>query len=238
MPEQQKVLNLTASSHIQALWRDPAIQAAFMETAFTTKPLPENAKYSLDRVGILGSEEYMPSNEDLLRCYARTTGIAEYVVLEDTKFVVLDVGGQRIERKKWVHCFEEANCFIFIVGLSDYHQTMLEDPNENRLAEQLKLFEGVLDLCPNKPVVLLFSKADLLREKLADPNAPLVSSLFPDYKGGNDFDGVVEWFKRQFLMRNKNPERDIMTQVANLTDTEQVLHLMGPVKQFLVAQTS
>lgn len=40
---------------------------------------------------------------------------------------VYDVGGQRSERKKWIHCFDEVNAIIFIVALSEYDQTLHED---------------------------------------------------------------------------------------------------------------
>ena len=38
-----------------------------------------------------------------------------------------DVGGQRSERKKWIHCFENVDCVLFCVALSAYDQTLRED---------------------------------------------------------------------------------------------------------------
>ena len=46
---------------------------------------------------------------------------------------MLDVGGQRSERKKWIHCFDEVKAVIFIAALSDYDLTLVEDPMMNRL---------------------------------------------------------------------------------------------------------
>ena len=46
---------------------------------------------------------------------------------------MLDVGGQRSERKKWIHCFDEVKAVIFIAALSDYDLTLVEDPSMNRL---------------------------------------------------------------------------------------------------------
>uniref|UniRef100_A0A1I7WXH0 G-protein alpha subunit n=1 Tax=Heterorhabditis bacteriophora TaxID=37862 RepID=A0A1I7WXH0_HETBA len=40
---------------------------------------------------------------------------------------VIDVGGQRSERKKWIHCFDNVNAIIFISSLSEYDQTLRED---------------------------------------------------------------------------------------------------------------
>lgn len=40
---------------------------------------------------------------------------------------IYDVGGQRSERKKWIHCFEEVHAIIFIVAISEFDQVLLED---------------------------------------------------------------------------------------------------------------
>jgi len=40
---------------------------------------------------------------------------------------MFDVGGQRSERKKWIHCFEGVTAIIFIVALSEYDLTLAED---------------------------------------------------------------------------------------------------------------
>jgi guanine nucleotide-binding protein subunit alpha len=39
---------------------------------------------------------------------------------------MFDVGGQRSERKKWIHCFESVTSIIFCVALSEYDQVLLE----------------------------------------------------------------------------------------------------------------
>ena len=48
----------------------------------------------------------------------------KYIYL-DLNFRVFDVGGQRSERKKWIHCFEDVTAIIFIVALSEYDQVNL-----------------------------------------------------------------------------------------------------------------
>jgi hypothetical protein len=40
---------------------------------------------------------------------------------------MFDVGGQRSERKKWIHCFENVTAIIFCVALSGYDLTLVED---------------------------------------------------------------------------------------------------------------
>ena len=45
---------------------------------------------------------------------------------------MFDVGGQRSERKKWIHCFEAVTSIIFCVALSEYDQVLLEEKNQVR----------------------------------------------------------------------------------------------------------
>lgn len=47
---------------------------------------------------------------------------------------MFDVGGQRSERKKWIHCFENVTSIIFCVALSEYDQVLLEESNQVCLA--------------------------------------------------------------------------------------------------------
>lgn len=46
---------------------------------------------------------------------------------------MFDVGGQRSERKKWIHCFENVTSIIFCVALSEYDQVLLEESNQVRM---------------------------------------------------------------------------------------------------------
>lgn len=70
----------------------------------------------------------MPNDQDLLRSRLRTTGITETIFdLGQLTYRMFDVGGQRSERKKWIHCFENVNCLLFLVAISGYDQCLVED---------------------------------------------------------------------------------------------------------------
>lgn len=79
----------------------------------------------LDRIWAKG---YVPDDQDLLRSRLRTTGITETIFdLGQLTYRMFDVGGQRSERKKWIHCFENVNCLLFLVAISGYDQCLVED---------------------------------------------------------------------------------------------------------------
>jgi G-protein alpha subunit len=73
---------------------------------------------------------WMPDNQDMLHARLRTTGITETLFeMRDINFRMMDVGGQRSERKKWIHCFDGVQCLLFMVALSGYDQCLVEDQN-------------------------------------------------------------------------------------------------------------
>lgn len=37
------------------------------------------------------------------------------------------MGGQRSERKKWIHCFEDVNAVIYVAAISEYAEVLFED---------------------------------------------------------------------------------------------------------------
>ena len=80
---------------------------------------------SIDRLFAPG---YLPTDQDVLRSRLRTTGITETLFeLGQLNYHMFDVGGQRSERKKWVHCFEGVHCLMFVAALSGYDQCLVED---------------------------------------------------------------------------------------------------------------
>lgn len=87
--------------------------------------IPSSYFNSIDRMAHL---HYLPSDQDILRSRVKTTGITETTFLVgDLTYKIFDVGGQRSERKKWIHCFENVTALVFLVSLSEYDQMLYED---------------------------------------------------------------------------------------------------------------
>lgn len=76
---------------------------------------------------------YVPSDQDIIRCRAKTTGIVETIFhIGPLTYRMFDVGGQRSERKKWIHCFENVTAILFVVAISGYDQCLIEDRDSNQ----------------------------------------------------------------------------------------------------------
>ena len=119
---------------------------------------------------------------------------------------VFDVGGQRSERRKWIHCFDNVLAVIFIAAISEYDQKLREDGAtvlsvvnirkhillfnhispfpilQNRVKEALDLFKTVVNSTyfENSAFLLFLNKIDLFREKI---KLKPITILFPAYKG-------------------------------------------------------
>ena len=119
---------------------------------------------------------------------------------------MVDVGGQRSERRKWIHCFENVTSIIFLVALSEYDQILFESENEvkylidlllifklefincffftfqNRMEESKALFKTIITYpwFQHSSVILFLNKKDLLEEKIMYSH---LVDYFPEYDG-------------------------------------------------------
>jgi hypothetical protein len=107
---------------------------------------------------------------------------------------VIDVGGQRSERRKWLSTFDCVTAVIFCVAISDYDQgiaeqkslrwpfdllsiafnlnfcpVLREDRTQNRMKEALVLFEEIVNsqVFHKIDFIVFFNKIDLFAEKLS-----------------------------------------------------------------------
>ena len=86
----------------------------------------------------------------------------------ELKLELVDVGGQRGERRRWIHCFEGVTAVMFIISLSDYNQTLWEDDTTNRMQESEHLFGEMINnvFFRDTPFIVFFNKIDIFKEKM------------------------------------------------------------------------
>ncbi|XP_010174537.2 guanine nucleotide-binding protein G(q) subunit alpha-like, partial [Antrostomus carolinensis] len=114
---------------IRSLWNDPGIQECYDRRR--EYQLSDSTKYYLNDLDRIADATYLPTQQDVLRVRVPTTGIIEYPFdLQSVIFRMVDVGGQRSERRKWIHCFENVTSIMFLVALSEYDQVLVESDNE------------------------------------------------------------------------------------------------------------
>jgi len=191
---------------IQKLFQGKAIQHAYSrKNEFW---LLDSFEYYLDNLTRFCRPDFEPEEDDVVMARIRTTGIVvtnlkQKLVRENKHepefldFEVVDVGGQRNERKKWMHCFDDVRAVLFIVNLAGYDQVLFEDNSKNRMIEELELFQKVTHnkIFENTPIFLFLNKKDLFETMIQRVDMKV---RFPDYDGGKTLKPALEFVQRKF----------------------------------------
>jgi GTPase SAR1 family protein len=176
---------------IQALWADSNIKDAFDKRSDYAIQIPSTSPYFFENVNRFAADNYQPTAEDMFRAKLKTTGIMEVsFAIGGIDFTIVDVGGQRSERRKWLHCFDDVTSVVYLAALDEYDHMKLEEDNEtSRLAESLRLFGEVTASTFFTPAswILFLNKSDLFLEKIK--RKPL-SKYFPDFAEADDSDST------------------------------------------------
>jgi GTPase SAR1 family protein len=193
---------------IKDLWGNEAIKGIF-EKYHHVFHVPESAPYFFENVERYVEPNFTPNKEDLINVRARSTGVLETDIQHKGAVLrFVDVGGQRSERNKWIHCFEGVTAILFVVAVSEFDQLLYEDDKTNRIDEALKVFEETINSqwLRNTPVILFFNKRDVLAEKLKTVK---LKNFFKNYVDENTLERAVKYFKHLFISSNANSDRDI-----------------------------
>ncbi|XP_041355994.1 guanine nucleotide-binding protein G(q) subunit alpha [Gigantopelta aegis] len=218
---------------INALWADPGIQECYDRRR--EYQLTDSAKYYLNNVDRIASPDYLPTLPDILRVRVPTTGIIEYPFdLDSIIFRMVDVGGQRSERRKWIHCFENVTSIMFLVALSEYDQVLVESDSENRMEESKALFRTIITYpwFQNSSVILFLNKKDLLEEKIMHSH---LVDYFPEFDGPKkDALAAREFILKMFVELNPDPDKIIYSHFTCATDTENIRFVFAAVKDTIL----
>ncbi|CUS07514.1 unnamed protein product [Tuber aestivum] len=216
-----------------SLWADGGVQTAVHRG--NEFALHDNLNYFFESLDRLFVPNYMPTDQDILRSRLKTTGISETLFdLGALTYRMFDVGGQRSERKKWIHCFENVTALLFLVAISGYDQCLVEDKDANQMQEALMLFESI---CNSQwfiqtSIILFLNKIDLFKQKL--PNSP-VRKYFPDYTGDpQSYKHASMYFEESFRRLNRSSSKDIYVHFTNATDTNLLKITMSSVQDMIL----
>merc|ERR1712037_351143 len=175
---------------VQDIWEDPAIQETYSRR--NEFSLPDCCRHFLSNISRISNPDFVATSQDILMVRVQTTGIIEYnfplVFRKDLTrdCIFIDVGGQRNERKKWIHCFSDVLMVLFLAAASEYDQMLYEDITENRMDESLSLFNKIISYnwFSKCSIALFLNKKDLLEERIQ--KSPL-EDYFEEFKSFKDF---------------------------------------------------
>ncbi|EEB96748.1 hypothetical protein MPER_04066, partial [Moniliophthora perniciosa FA553] len=156
---------------LKSLWADPHVQRAWERG--NEAALPEK----------LFDPAYQPSEQDIIHCRARTIGITETTFnLKEHEMLMVDVGGQKSERRKWIHCFQDVT----------------KDRDANQMQDAMTIWDSIChsQWFKQTSIILFLNKNDLFEKKI--PNSD-IKNFFPDYDGEpGDVRAGRDYFKKRF----------------------------------------
>jgi len=184
---------------------------------------------------------------DILQARVRTSGIVEEkYLIDDVNFTMFDVGGQRNERKKWIHCFDGVTAVIFVAAINEYDQVLYEDNRTKRMDEALKLFD---EICNSQwfgktAMILFLNKSDLFNEKLFRIPYKVAGERNDDFEGPDAMEKGVDKEEAiqaatahtlaKFIAVKRDEAKEIYHHVTCATDTNNVEVVFNACKDIIL----
>jgi len=164
----EQTLTVDVAKLITKMWERKKLKDVYTQYSHLLQ-IGSNEPYFWEKAKEIASDEYSPSREDIIRAKLKTLGILDFEFeYEESRFNLVDVGGQRSERRKWIHCFDKVSSVIYLSAIDEYDgKTLFEDDKTSRFFESMTLFEK-LSASPyfeNTPFILFLNKVDLFEKK-------------------------------------------------------------------------
>lgn len=212
----------TVFKFLQTAYQEPLVKECLTINR-DRLPLAEVGLHFIDKIQEVTTPGYLPTDEDILRCRLPTSGVHEIEFLyNDSMFKMIDVGGQRSERRKWIHLFDNVTAVIFCASINEYNMRLDEDPSQNAMRESMGIFESIINsvFFKDKQIILFLNKIDLFGDKI---------KLHPLNRYYNDFTGnpssekdSVAYIRGKYLALDKQINRKIIAHPTCATNTKNI----------------
>ncbi|KAK5981973.1 Guanine nucleotide-binding protein alpha-5 subunit [Trichostrongylus colubriformis] len=221
---------------------------SFLAQHATWATIPDNYTYFSTCLQRILAKDYLPTSLDIVHMRKATIGVHEFA-FDFKKYAMrlIDVGGQRTERRKWIHFFEDVTAVMFVSSLSSYDQIMEEDmairqvvpsdtqprqgviriatatqrERKNRLVDSIDLFHEIIknEFLKSSSFILFLNKVDLFKAKLLHSR---LGDHFSSYTGNNDFESASEYIQNFFTKAPLPSDCKLYVHFTEATDTQQI----------------
>lgn len=148
---------------------------------------------------------------------------------------MVDVGGQRSERRRWFECFDGVTSILFLVSSSEFDQVLMEDRQTNRLSESLNIFETIVNnrVFSNVSIILFLNKTDLLEEKVKTIS---IRDYFPQYEGNpHELSDVQQFLVQCFRDKRRDQQhKPLYHHFTTAINTENIRLVFRDVKDTIL----
>eukprot|EP01084_Bolivina_argentea_P316776 549169_1 len=111
--------------------------------------------------------------------------LSSKIIKKDVTYSIHDIGGQRNERKKWMHTLVHVDCGFFVSGLDQYCHRLPEDYDTFQLNDNIESFKSIIQskFLMDSTVVVILNKKQLFPKFIK--YIPLTMVFGNEYKGRN-----------------------------------------------------
>ena len=208
--------------------------------------------YFYDHLDRISLTDYVPTQQDILFCRKKTTGIHEFrLIISDVPFLFVDVGGQRTQRKKWFQCFDNVTAILFITSTSEFDQKIIEDNRVNRLEESRNIFDTIVNhrTFAEVSTILFLNKMDLLEDKVCRKKCDIslyfddfdeievVKKHVPKFHGdASNLNDVKNFILYLFVVKQKfiHSQRPIYHHFTTAVNTKNIQYVFTSVKETIL----
>uniref|UniRef100_A0A3P8UD36 Guanine nucleotide-binding protein subunit alpha n=1 Tax=Amphiprion percula TaxID=161767 RepID=A0A3P8UD36_AMPPE len=226
---------------IRRLWADSGIRVCYSRRC--EYQLLDSTEYYMNNLDRISAQDYIPTEQDVLRVRFPTTGIHDYsFTIKTITLRIVDVGGQKSERRKWIHCFENVTSLIFLASLSEYDQVLEERETINRMQESLALFFTTIHSpwFRNTSIILFLNKTDILADKIQTSD---LQKYFPSFTGKRqDPEDAKNYIRKLYELQAINHEKreeskTLYPHFTCATDTSNIRRVFQDIKDTVLLKS-
>ena len=225
---------------------------------------PDNMETFFVRAELIFVLGWEPSTEDVIRARVMTAGMKNKLfTIDGHKLDIIDVGGQRNERRKWIHIFHNVDAVLFVASLDHYRLVLVEQEQKNAMRESLELFNETINgkWFKRSAIVLFLSKEDLHRRAIqqghsmniafgdtwdADREEKDSEFAMVDYVKMEDAEkdeellaravvSSIAFIKRLYLNQRVDQSKEVFVHVCNTLDRKYVEKVYTDAQNYVVA---
>jgi len=196
--------------------------------------------YLIDNLDRFVAPDFTPSNEDILYARQRTTGTQTTTfITERYKWVLIDIGGQRPERQKWLDVIKEGiDCMIYFAALDEFNMESSEEKNKTKMEISLEVFSEVMksEETQNVCSLIFLNKLDLFKKKIEnDVTFKDFQTVFPDYKDDADVNKASEYIRSLFVEKvpGESAQDNLYVHTTCALDTRAMNIVFESIKDYI-----
>lgn len=193
-----------------------------------------------------GGQEWVPVDKDIILCRARTIGVNDsFFKVNKMIYRMIDVGGQKNERKKVFDSFkDDIDVVLYVQSLGEYNLSLFEASIESRFIDSLSLWKRVMTSTPFKEsfIILFFNKMDIFKDKYFQSNIAL-PDLYSDFdtppsaeeEENDKCELAIKWYKQlYFSFLSEEQKKRVVCHVTTATSKSIMQSVIAEVSDYII----